>query len=291
MPFILGTMKYSGGYRPARAGSNQSYDGMAGFYHRGIYMLGSFSRTELLLGSEAMEKLQKSTVAIFGVGGVGSFAVEAIARCGVGKIIIVDDDNVCLTNLNRQLIATTKTVGKAKVEVMKERVMEINPKAEVVAYKTFYSPETAEALLQSSYDYVVDAIDTITGKIDMVVRCKQMEIPIISSMGAGNKLDPTLFRVSDIYKTTIDPIAKVMRKELRKRNIDSLKVVYSTEEPLKAEQDSSASCKTHCICPPGTARKCTIRRQIPGSTSFVPSVVGLIIAGEVIKDLAGIGTK
>jgi tRNA A37 threonylcarbamoyladenosine dehydratase len=248
-------------------------------------MLNSFSRTELLLGKEAVNILKNSTVAVFGVGGVGSFTAEALARSGVGKLVLIDDDKVCLTNINRQLIATTKTVGKLKVDVMKERILDINPKADVVTYQKFYSPESAMELLSESYDYVVDAIDTVTGKIDLVVRCKEMGIPIISSMGAGNKLDPTQFRVGDIYKTTIDPLAKVVRRELRKRNIDSLKVVFSTEEPIKPDQESESSCKMNCICPPGSVRKCSMKHQVPGSVSFVPSVVGLIIAGEVIKDL------
>ncbi|KPU44978.1 tRNA threonylcarbamoyladenosine dehydratase [Oxobacter pfennigii] len=251
-------------------------------------MLNAFSRTELILGQEKMDILKNSTVAVFGVGGVGSFTVEGLIRSGLGKIVLIDDDNICLTNINRQLHATRKTVGKAKVEAMKERILDINPKAEVITYQKFYSNETADELLNKDYDYVVDAIDTISGKIDLVVRCKEMNIPIISSMGAGNKLDPTRFTVSDIYKTTIDPLAKVMRKELRKRNIESLKVVYSTEEPIKVEQEAEASCKVNCICPPGTARNCSSRRNVPGSISFVPSVVGLIIAGEAIKDLTGV---
>jgi tRNA A37 threonylcarbamoyladenosine dehydratase len=248
-------------------------------------MLGSFSRTELLIGKEAMEKLKKSTVAIFGIGGVGSYTAEALARCNIGKVVLIDDDVICLTNINRQLHATTKTVGKPKVDVMAERMKEINPKMEIVTYKKFYSNETAEELLSKEYDYVVDAIDTVSGKIDMVVRCNEMGIPIISSMGAGNKLDPTGFEVTDIFKTSVCPLAKVMRYELRKRGIKKLKVVCSKEIPLKPEEDGAASCKFNCICPPGTERKCTDRRAIPGSISFVPSVVGLIMASEIVKDL------
>ncbi|TDT45778.1 tRNA threonylcarbamoyladenosine dehydratase [Fonticella tunisiensis] len=254
-------------------------------------MLGPFSRTELLIGSEAMEKLRNSTVAIFGVGGVGSFTAEALARCGVGKLVLIDDDNVCLTNINRQLHATTKTVGKAKVEVMAARIKEINPRAEVITYKTFYTKETADELLSSDYSYVVDAVDTVSAKIDLAVRCQEMGIPIISSMGAGNKLDPTRFEVADIYKTSIDPLAKVMRYELKRRGVKKLKVVYSTEKPIKPDQDSMFSCKKSCICPPGSERTCSQRRQIPGSISFVPSVVGLILAGEVVKDIIGINNK
>lgn len=248
-------------------------------------MLGAFSRTELLLGTESMNKLRNSTVAVFGIGGVGSYTVEALARCGIGKLVLVDDDNICLTNINRQLHATTKTVGKAKVDVMAERVLDINPKAKVITFKKFYSKDTADELLSPEYDYVVDAIDTISAKIDMVVRCSEMGIPIISSMGAGNKLDPTRFEVADLFKTSICPLAKVMRYELRKRGIEKLKVVYSKEPPVKPDDESEFSCKKNCICPPGSERTCAQRRQIPGSISFVPSVVGLIIAGEVVKDL------
>lgn len=248
-------------------------------------MLGPFSRTELLLGKEGVEKLKKSTVAVFGVGGVGSFAVEALARSGVGRLILVDDDDVCITNINRQLHATTKTVGKPKVDVMAERVKEINPKAVVLPIKEFVSKDNIEKLLTNDIDYVIDAIDTVSSKIELVVKCNEMNIPIISSMGAGNKLDPTKFEVEDIYKTSVCPLAKVMRTELRKRGIKKLKVVYSKEPPMKPKLDEVVSCKVGCVCPPGATRKCTDRRQIPGSISFVPSVVGLIMAGEVIKDI------
>jgi tRNA A37 threonylcarbamoyladenosine dehydratase len=248
-------------------------------------MLGAFSRTELLIGSEAMDKLKKATVAVFGIGGVGAYTVEALARCGIGKLVLIDDDTICLTNINRQLHATTKTVGKAKVEAMAQRVKEISPTTEIVTHMEFYKADTAEKLISRDYDYVVDAIDTISGKIDMVVRCNELGIPIISSMGAGNKLDPTAFEVTDIYKTSVCPLAKVMRYELRKRHIKKLKVVYSKETPIKPEEDSHHSCKMNCICPPGSERTCASRRAIPGSISFVPSVVGLILAGEVVKDL------
>jgi tRNA A37 threonylcarbamoyladenosine dehydratase len=253
-----------------------------------LIMLNAFSRTELLLGKEAMNRLKNSTVAVFGIGGVGSYTVEGLARCGVGRLVLVDDDRICLTNINRQVHATVKTVGKLKVDAMKDRVLEINPKAVVRTCQKFYSSDNADELLSSEYDYVVDAIDTVSAKIDIIVRCKSMGIPVISSMGAGNKLDPTRFKVGDIYKTTIDPLAKVMRRELRRRGIDSLKVVYSEEEPLKPDQQSDACCKMSCICPPGTRRKCSERRQVPGSISFIPSVVGLIIAGEVVKDIVNI---
>jgi len=248
-------------------------------------MLHAFSRAELLIGTESLEKLKQSRVAVFGIGGVGTFAVEALARTGVGSFVLVDDDCVCLTNINRQIHATRKTVGKPKVEVMKERILSINPKAEVITHQKFYSSESAEELLAPDYDYVIDAIDTISAKIDMVVRCKAAGIPIISSMGAGNKMDPTAFRVSDIYKTSVDPIAKVMRRELKRRGVDSLKVVYSTEVPLKPLVLES-DCRNSCICT-NKDRTCTQRRSIPGSIAFIPSVAGLIIGGEVIKDLIG----
>ena len=248
-------------------------------------MLNQFSRTELLLGKDAMEKLADSRVAVFGIGGVGGYTVEALARSGVGTIDIIDDDKVCLTNINRQIYATQKTVGKYKVDVAKERILEINPQANVNIFKTFYSPETADLFDFNNYDYVVDAIDTVTGKIELVMNADKTGMPIISSMGAGNKLNPTEFEVADIYKTSVCPLAKVMRHELRKRGIKKLKVVYSKEKPITPIEDMAISCKAHCICPPGTARKCTQRRQVPGSNAFVPSVVGLIIAGEVIKDL------
>ncbi len=251
-------------------------------------MLNQFSRTELLFGNEAMEKLSQSRVAIFGIGGVGGYTVEALVRSGIGTFDIFDDDKVCLTNINRQIIATRKTVGKYKVEVMRDRILEINPKAVVNMHQTFYMPEVADQYDFSEYSYVVDAIDTVTGKIELVLRAKQCNVPIISCMGAGNKMDPTKLEVADIYKTSVCPLAKVMRKELRTRGVDSLKVVYSKELPRKPMEDMSISCKSHCICPPDVQRKCTDKRQIPGSNAFVPSVAGLIIAGEVIKDITGI---
>lgn len=246
-------------------------------------MLHRFSRTELLIGVEALAKLSRCKVAVFGIGGVGTFAVEGLARAGVGKFVLVDDDCICLTNINRQIHATSKTVGRPKVDVMKERILEINPEAEVTVLQKFYLPENAETLLDDDYDYIVDAIDTVTGKIDLVVRAAGKQIPIISSMGAGNKLDPTRFEVDDIYHTSVCPLAKIMRKELRARGIEGVKVVYSKENPITPL--GQGSCGEECICPPGSARDCGVRRQIPGSISFVPSVVGLIIAGEVVKDL------
>ena len=248
-------------------------------------MLDRFSRTQLVFGKEAMDRLKGSRVAVFGVGGVGGYTVEALARSGVGAIDIIDDDKVCLTNINRQIIATTKTVGKYKVDVAKERIEEINPDCKVTAFKTFYMPETADRFDFTKYDYVVDAIDTVTGKIALIENAKKAGTPIISSMGAGNKVDPTAFEVADIYKTSVCPLARVMRYELKRRGIKKLKVVYSKEKPIPPIDDMAISCRQHCICPPGTARKCTQRRQVPGSTAFVPSVAGLIIAGEVIKDI------
>lgn len=249
-------------------------------------MLGRFSRTELLFGNEAMKKLENSRVAVFGIGGVGGYTVEALARSGVGTIDIIDDDKICITNINRQIIALTSTVGKYKVDVAEERIKDINPKAVVNKYKMFFTPETSGEFDFSQYDYVVDAIDTVTGKIELVMKANETKTPIICSMGAGNKLDPTAFEVADIYKTSVCPLARVMRTELRKRGVKKLKVVYSKEKPITPIEDMSISCRAHCVCPPGAARKCTERRQIPGSTAFVPSVVGLIIAGEVIKDLS-----
>ncbi|MEE0140812.1 MAG: tRNA threonylcarbamoyladenosine dehydratase [Coprococcus sp.] len=248
-------------------------------------MLNQFSRTELLLGHDNMEKLKNARVAVFGIGGVGGFTVEALARSGVGTLDLIDDDKVCLTNINRQIIATRKTIGQYKVDAAKERVLDINPDAVVNTYKTFFVPDTADEFDFASYDYVVDAIDTVTGKIMLVEAAQKAGTPIISSMGAGNKLDPTAFEVADIYKTSVCPLAKVMRRELKKRGIKKLKVVYSKEKALTPIDETENSCRSHCICPPGSARTCTQRRQIPGSTAFVPSVVGLIIAGEVIKDL------
>lgn len=255
-------------------------------------MLNQFSRTELLFGKEAMEILAAARVAVFGIGGVGGYTVEALVRSGVGAIDLVDDDRVCLTNLNRQIYATRKTVGKYKVDVAAERIAEINPQCKVTTHKTFYMPETQSEFDFTQYDYVVDAIDTVTGKLTIIENAQKCRVPVISAMGAGNKLDPTAFEVTDIYRTSVCPLARVMRRELRKRGIEKLKVVYSKEEPVKPIEDLEISCRTHCICPPGTERKCTTRRDIPGSNAFVPSVVGLIIAGEVIKDLIvrGAGT-
>ena len=248
-------------------------------------MLTQFSRTELLLGKEAMDKLANSKVAVFGVGGVGGYVCEALARSGVGSFDLIDDDKVCLTNLNRQIIATRKSVGKYKTDVMKERILDINPDAKVEMHKCFFLPENADEFPFDSYDYVVDAVDTVTAKIELVLQSQKKGVPIISSMGAGNKLDGSMFQVADIYKTKVCPLAKVMRRELKKRGVKKLKVVYSEEKPTRPIEDMSISCRTNCICPPGAKHKCTERRDIPGSVAFVPSVAGLIIAGEVVKDL------
>lgn len=234
-------------------------------------MINQFSRTEMLLGSLSMDKLKNSRVAVFGIGGVGGYVCEALARSGVYALDLIDSDKVCITNINRQIIATTKTIGKYKVDVMKERISDINPDCNVRVYKEFFLPENADIFPFADYDYIVDAVDTITAKIGLIIKANELHIPIISSMGAGNKLDGSMFRVADIYQTKVCPLARVMRRELKKRNIKKLKVVYSEEEPIQPE-DSSEECDS-------------VRRSTPGSTAFVPSVAGLIIAGEVIKDL------
>ena len=254
-------------------------------------MLNQFSRTQLLLGKEAMEKLQRSRVAVFGIGGVGGYVCEALVRSGVGAFDLIDDDKVCLTNLNRQIMATRKTVGKYKADVMKERMQEINPDVEVNVHRCFFLPENAEDFPFEKYDYVVDAVDTVTAKLEIVMQAKKKRVPVISCMGAGNKLDASAFRVADIYKTKMCPLAKVMRRELKKRGVKELKVVYSEEKPTRPLEDMSISCRSHCICPPGAKHKCTERRDIPGSVAFVPPVAGLIIAGEVVKDLTYIDRK
>ena len=218
-----------------------------------------FSRTELLIGKEGIQKLQNAKVAVFGIGGVGSFVVEGLVRAGIGSLVLVDNDKVCLSNLNRQIIATRKTIGKFKVDVMEERILEINPDIKVNTYKDFYMPNSKTNIISNDLSYVIDCIDTVTAKIEIVMQCKKINVPVISAMGTGNKLNPSKFEITDIYKTSVCPLAKVMRKELRKRNIDSLKVIFSKEEPIK--------------------------NQIPGSISFVPSVAGLMIAGEVIRDI------
>lgn len=243
-----------------------------------------FSRTEILIGKDGLAKLSQSKVIIFGVGGVGSFSVEALARVGIGHLILVDFDDICLTNINRQLHALHSTIGKAKVDVMKQRVLEINPKAIVETFKDFYSENDAERFLGQRLDYVVDAIDTVSSKVNLAKECLQRNIPLISSMGAGNRLTAEGYRVADISKTSGDPLAKAMRKLLRKEGISSgIKVVFSPELP-QTPLPCEADCRNNCICPGGDAH-CAKKRQIPGSISFVPSVVGLLIAGEVVRDL------
>lgn len=247
-------------------------------------MLHEFSRTEMVIGTSALNHLRNSTIVIVGIGGVGSYVAEGLARSGVGHFILVDDDDVCLTNINRQILATRSTVGKTKVDVMKARILDINPKAVVDIHPYLYHAESADQILPEKCDYVVDAIDMVSAKLDLIERCASRNIPIISSMGTGNKLNPTMLEVSDIYKTKVCPLARVMRKELRKRQVKKLKVVYSQEEPVTPKK-ISGDCNTQCICP-NKDRTCVERRTIPGSTSFVPSVAGLIIASEIVKDLA-----
>ena len=251
-------------------------------------MLNQFSRTELLYGKEAMNRLANARVAVFGIGGVGGYTVEALARSGVGALDLIDDDKVCLTNINRQIIATGKTVGKYKVDVAEERMLDINPDIKIKTYKTFYSPQNSSEFDFTQYDYIVDAIDSVTGKIELVLRADECNTPIISSMGAGNKINPSAFEVADIYSTSVCPLARVMRSELRKRGIKKLKVVYSKEKPITPIDDMDTD-SADCICNSEEESKRTQRRQVPGSTAFVPSVVGLIIAGEIINDIAAGG--
>jgi len=251
-------------------------------------MLNQFSRTQLLYGAEAMEKLASARVAVFGIGGVGGYVVEALARSGVGALDLIDNDEVCASNLNRQIIATTKTIGKYKVDVAEERIHDINPDCRVRTYKTFFLPETKDQFNFSDYDYVVDAIDTVTGKLTIIEMAKEANIPVISSMGAGNKINPAMFEVADIYETSICPLAKVMRHECKKRGIRDLKVVYSKEKPIQPQADTSKSENDNNTVSQETTGRDSKRRAIPGSTAFVPSVVGLIIAGEIINDITGI---
>ena len=246
-----------------------------------------FSRTRLLYGAEKMERLASSRVAVFGIGGVGGYVVEALVRSGIGALDLIDNDKVCLSNLNRQIIATGKTIGRYKVEAAEERVHDINPDCEVRAYKTFFLPENQELFDFNEYDYVVDAIDTVTGKLAIIEKAKKAGVPVISSMGAGNKLNAALFEVADIYETSICPLARVMRRECRNRGIDSLKVVYSREKPIRPLEDMSKSGRKDEISPSETDEISAGRRDIPGSAAFVPSVAGLIIAGEVVNDLTG----
>lgn len=250
-------------------------------------MTNQFARTELLVGAEGIERLKNARVAVFGIGGVGSYVVEALARSGIGTLDLIDNDTVCLTNINRQIIAVHSTIGQYKVDVAKARVLDINPAAIVNTYRTFFMPETAAEFNFAAYDYVVDAIDTVTGKIQLVMQADAARTPIISCMGAGNKMDPTAFRVADIYKTSVCPLAKVMRRELKKRGIQKLKVVYSEEAPIvssdyEAVYEEDKQYDTNISM---GKKLCPGKKYVPGSNAFVPAVAGLIIAGEVIKEL------
>ena len=247
-------------------------------------MADQFARTRILLGGEAMEKLSGARVAVFGIGGVGGYVCEALARSGVGALDLIDSDKVSLTNLNRQIIATHDTIGRYKTEVMQERILSINPQAAVKAYQCFFLPENAGQFPFASYDYVVDAVDTVTAKIALVLKAREENVPVISSMGAGNKLDASRFRVADIYETKVCPLARVMRRELKKRHVDHLKVVYSEEEPVSPRGCHTGEDESVDLLPDGDSKE-EQRRAVPGSVAFVPSVAGLILAGEVVKDL------
>jgi tRNA A37 threonylcarbamoyladenosine dehydratase len=252
-------------------------------------MRNEFSRSELIFGREGMAALWASRVAVFGVGGVGGGAVEALARGGVGAIDLVDDDRVCLTNINRQIIAAHSTVGRLKVDAAEERSRALGPEIAVRRHACFFLPETADALNFSQYDYVIDAIDTVKGKLEIILRARAAGVPVISCMGAGNKTDPTMLRVADIYETKVCPLARVMRAELRKRGVEGLTVVYSEEPPKRPRAE--AACGADCVCPPDAPRTCAARRSIPGSASFVPPVAGMIAAGVVIRSLASRGAE
>ena len=250
-------------------------------------MTDQFARTRILLGEEAMERLSKARVAVFGIGGVGGYVCEALVRSGVGALDLIDSDKVSLTNLNRQIIATHETVGRYKTEVMRERILSINPQAGVKTYQCFFLPENAGQFPFAQYDYVVDAVDTVTAKIALIIKAQEENVPVISCMGAGNKLDASRFQVADIYETKVCPLAKVMRRELKKRNVEHLKVVYSEEEPVHPVGDGACECEDAGVFPNGTSKegKEGRRRAVPGSIAFVPSVAGLMLAGEVVKDL------
>lgn len=255
------------------------------FQRRGLPVLEQFCRTQLLLGSAAMDKLAASHVAVFGVGGVGGYVCEALARSGVGAFDLIDDDVVSTSNLNRQIIATCETVGRKKVEVMRERILSINPRAQVRTHAAFFLPENVGMFPFEEYDYVVDAVDTVAAKLELAVICQERGIRLMSSMGTGNKLDPCALKVADISETSVCPLARVMRRELRKRGVKKLKVVYSEETPLKPCTEPHAASGDTCDCPPEEAQAAAERRSVPGSTSFVPPVAGMIIASEVVKDL------
>lgn len=250
-------------------------------------MQNQFSRTQLLLGAEAMDKLKTAHVAIFGIGGVGGYVVEALARAGVGHFDLIDDDVVCLTNINRQIHATIKTVGHPKVEAGKERVLLINPHAEVETHQTFLLPDTKDQFDFTKWDYVVDAVDTVTAKLLIIEAAQKAGVPVISCMGCGNRLDPSKLEITDIYKTVKDPLSKVMRRELKKRGVKKCTVLYSTETALSPIEDPEISCREHCVCPPNSPRSCNDRRAIPASSPFVPPAAGLMIASKVAMDLIG----
>ncbi len=247
-------------------------------------MLNQYSRAELIYGPDNMKLLRHCRVAVFGIGGVGGSVVEALARMGVGTLDLIDDDRICLTNLNRQVLATRSTVGKYKVDAARERVADLDPEITVNTYRTFFLPEEAAQFDFSQFDYVVDAIDTVTGKIQIILQAQAAGVPVISAMGCGNRTDPTKLTVTDLYKTSQDPLARVMRRELKKRGVRKLKVVYSTEPAIRPI-DTDNSCLHHCICPPGSVRKCTERRDLPGSTAFVPPAAGMMIAAAIVNDL------
>lgn len=250
-------------------------------------MQNQFSRTQLLLGAEAMDKLKTAHVAIFGIGGVGGYVVEALARAGVGHFDLIDDDVVCLTNINRQIHATIKTVGHPKVEAGKERVLLINPHAEVETHQTFFLPDTKDQFDFTKWDYVVDAVDTVTAKLLIIEEAQKAGVPVISCMGCGNRIDPSKLEITDIYKTVKDPLSKVMRRELKKRGVKKCTVLYSTETALSPIEDPEISCREHCVCPPNSPRSCNDRRAIPASSPFVPPAAGLMIASKVAMDLIG----
>ena len=249
--------------------------------------LNQYSRTALVMGDENLEKLRRTRVAVFGIGGVGGYVVEALARSGVGTLDLIDDDRICLTNLNRQLLATRSSIGQYKVDAAQKRVHDIDPAIEVNTYKCFYLPQERDRFDFSQWDYVVDAVDTVTAKLDIISEALRNHVPVISVMGCGNRIDPTKLAITDLYRTVNDPLAKVMRRECRKRGIKKLTVVYSTEPAIRPLDDENNSCAVHCICPPGTKRKCTQRRDIPGSTAFVPSTAGILTASKIVRDLTG----
>lgn len=248
-------------------------------------MLNQFSRTAMILGSDKMEKLKNAHIIIFGIGGVGSATLEALVRSGIGNVDIVDDDKVCLTNVNRQLFALRSTVGKYKVDVAKDRMLDINPNVNINTFKTFYLKDNKDEFDFNKYDFIVDAIDTVSGKLSLIEEANRLNVPIISAMGAGNKLHPEMFEIADIKDTSVDPLSRVMRYECRKRGIKHLTVVYSKEKPIRPVEDMSLSCRYHCICPLGAKHKCTDRRDIPGSISFVPPVMGYLIASHIINSI------